>query len=216
MSEPPFLDVYTRLLARFGPQHWWPGDGPDEMIIGAILVQNTAWTHASKAIDQLKLHSAIDWPVLYATEVQVLAEWIRPAGYYNSKAKKLKAFATCVVETYAGQLNRLFDAPDEVLRNRLLAIWGIGPETADCIMLYAAERPVFVIDTYTRRLLTRHRWAAENEDYKALSRLFSLQLRGDTGLCNEFHALIVELGKRYCRATPMCDGCPLETFLPKE
>jgi len=215
-TDPPLQKVYDVLREQFGPQHWWPAERPDEVVIGAILVQNTAWANAVKAIDQLKQRAALDWRVLHETPADRLAEWIRPAGCYNRKARQLKTFAACLIKDHGGRLARLFDAPDEQLRERLLAIWGIGPETADCILLYAAGRPVFVVDTYTRRLMTRHNWAGADRAYEVLSRIFTLQLQGDAEQYGEFHALIVELGKQYCRAKPLCEACPLKQFLPKQ
>ena len=213
MSKPPLNEVYKTLLESWGPQHWWPGRTRFEVIVGAILTQNTAWTNVEKAIRRLRQEKALTPQRLHEVELDTLAEWIRPAGYFNVKARRLRAFTEALFEQFNGSLNQLFSLPQSELRVTLLEIKGIGKETADSIILYAANRPQFVIDAYTRRMLERHGWADARADYDELAELFVTQLPPDTTLYNEFHALIVNLGKEYCRPRPRCEDCPLRPFL---
>lgn len=214
MSTPPLHEIYQTLLTAWGPQHWWPGRTRFEIIVGAILTQNTAWTNVEKAIQRLRREKALTPQRLHEVKLETLAEWIRPAGYYNVKARRLRAFTATLFEDFEGKLNKLFALPQEELRATLLEIKGIGRETADSIILYAANRPQFVIDAYTRRILERHGWANAKADYDELAELFVSQLPPDITVYNEFHALIVNLGKDYCRPRPRCEDCPLRSFLP--
>lgn len=211
---PPLKPVFDRLLAAWGPQHWWPARTRVEICVGAILTQNTAWRQVELALANLRKAGALDPAVLHAASAAQVAEWIRPAGCPNVKAKRLKAFAATVAGPFAGRLGRLLALPIDRLRPTLLAIHGIGPETADCIVLYAARQPVFVIDAYTRRMLSRHGWAEPREAYDALADRFVRALGRDERLFNEYHALIVKLGKEHCGSRPRCAGCPLESLLP--
>ena len=188
--------LYQTLLEKYGPQGWWPARTRSEMIIGAILTQNTAWSNVEKAIFNLRKNSALNFQRLEKTPPTQLAEWIRPAGYFNQKAGYLIAFAQMLHRDFGGSLDRLFRLETPELRKKLLAVKGIGPETADCILLYAAKRPVFVVDAYTRRFLAAHGYKTEAEaSYSEIATLFSAQLPADVRLFNEYHALIVRWGK---------------------
>lgn len=203
-------DIYTRLEQHFGAQHWWPGDSDFEIIVGAILTQNTAWTNVEKAIANLK-HARLLTPAAmhHATTAQ-LAQLIRPSGYFNLKAKKLKAFTRFLFAKYQGRLAHLFKLATPTLRAQLLDVYGIGAETADSIILYAARQPIFVIDAYTRRIFARLGLAHAEAPYDELQALFMAHLPRDVQLFNEYHALIVALGKNVCKKTlPRCAQCPL-------
>ena len=198
---------FDDLLRRYGPQRWWPADSPFEVLVGAVLTQNTAWTNVEKAVANLKRAKLLDPEKIRDVDLHRLAEVIRPSGYYRLKAKRLKA----AVEWW---LRRDPKAPLDVLRAQLLEVHGVGPETADSILLYALGLPSFVVDAYTRRVLTRHGLAAEDVDYDGMKRLFEGALAEDVALYNEFHALIVKVGKEHCGPTPRCAGCPLENKKP--
>jgi endonuclease-3 related protein len=180
-----------------------------EVVVGAILTQGTAWVNVERAITRLRAARALDMGRLHAMPRGRLAGLVRPAGYFRVKAGRLRAFVRHVMRRHDGRLRAFLRGPLPALRAELLSIPGIGPETADSILLYAAGRPVFVVDTYTRRILARHRIAARDVDYARLQRLFMANLPHDPALFNEFHALFVRLAKEHCRATPRCEGCPL-------
>jgi endonuclease III related protein len=203
------ISVYDRLYRAFGPQHWWPADSALEIIIGAILTQNTAWTNVEKAIANLKESAAIDIGQILHMTGDELAALIRPSGYYNQKAARLQDVLGYIDHNYGGDLDRLFDQPLAELREELLALKGIGPETADSIILYAALKPVFVVDTYTRRIFSRLGLVESDIDYEPLRAFFEDNLPPDLGLYNEYHGLIVRLGNRHCRKRPNCQGCPV-------
>ncbi len=204
--------AYSRLLAHFGPQGWWPGNTPFEIAVGAILTQNTNWANVEKAIANLKKAGVLFPRKLYALPEKKLAQLIRPSGYYNVKAKRLRAFLTLLCENYNASLKRLFRLPLAQLREELLSVKGIGEETADSIILYAAEKPTFVVDAYTRRILSRHGWCSPKAQYLEVKQIFESRLKPDVKLYNEFHALLVRLGKTLCRPrNPLCDQCPLRT-----
>lgn len=188
--------LYEQLYAQYGPQGWWPGQTRSEVIIGAILTQNTAWTNVEKAISNLRKNRTLTFQTLDKVPQTQLAEWIRPAGYFNQKAGYLKAFAQMLHRDFGGSLNRLSRLETPELRETLLAVKGIGPETADCILLYAAKRPVFVVDAYTRRFLAAHGYRKESEAaYGEIAAFCAAQLPEDVQLFNEYHALIVRRGK---------------------
>lgn len=208
------IDIYRRLLQRYGPQHWWPADGPFEVVIGAILTQSAAWTNVEQAISNLKGADALSAGALGDIPADRLAALIRPSGYYNAKALKLKAFVQRLREGYGGDLDRLFLLDTAALRRELLSIHGVGQETADSIMLYAARRPIFVIDAYTRRIVSRLGLAPSADSYAAFQALFSANLPADEGLFNEYHALLVRHGKQACRKVPRCSGCCLSQICP--
>jgi endonuclease-3 related protein len=212
---PNLLEVYERLLARFGPQHWWPGDSPFEIMVGAVLVQNTAWKNVERAIDNLREAGVMEPHALYALPAAELAELIRPAGYFQVKAKRLRNLLKFVADEYDGELNAMFRTDLAALREQLLGVHGIGPETADAILLYAGGLRTFVVDTYTHRILARHGWIGYDADYHQIKDYFESALPVDAKLYNEYHALVVRVGKEYCRKTnPKCNECPLIDVLP--
>ncbi len=203
------IKMYNTLYKVFGPQHWWPGDGAFEVAVGAILTQNTNWSNVEKAIDNLKSNGHLSARALHDMHVKKLAPLIRPAGYFNIKAKRLKAFIDFLMKHYRGSMKRMAREDIHVLRDRLLSINGIGPETADSILLYALDKPVFVVDAYTKRVLQRHGLVNEKATYHEVQELFHKNLPEDVGLFNEYHALFVRIGKEFCRPKPRCEECPL-------
>ncbi len=203
------LDIYQKMLRHFGPRSWWPGDTPFEVCIGAILTQNTAWSNVEKAIDNLKSASCLSPQKIMASDQEKLAELVRPSGYYNQKAKKLTTFVRFFADEYGLSFKRWREEPWDVSRKKLLCVNGIGPETADSILLYALEKPVFVVDAYTRRIFSRHGFFSENSSYDQMQNFFTRHLPKDTSLYNEFHAQIVYTGKTFCKTKPVCQGCPL-------
>jgi len=203
------MEMFDRMLHYFGPQHWWPGETELEMMAGAILTQNTSWKNVEKAINNLKDKDILNIESLHEITVHLLAEELRPAGYFNIKAVRLKNLINFITENYAGDMDLLLSEKTGALREGLISIKGVGPETADSILLYAAKRPVFVIDSYTYRILNRHGIVDDQIAYYDLQALFTDNLPGDAGLFNEFHALIVRTGKDFCRGKPLCDSCPL-------
>ncbi len=207
------MNYYAALNVRFGHRNWWPADSPFEVCVGAILTQNTAWKNVAKAIDNLKQASALDPLIIYRMPVEELAQLIRPAGYYNVKALRLRNFIDHIIEKHDGDLYSCFASPVESLREELLSIKGIGKETADSIVLYAAGKPIFVVDAYTKRVLGRHKIITEKADYDSIQRLFHTNLPMDEALFNDFHAQIVAVGHNYCKRRPVCEICPLERFL---
>jgi len=210
MTRETLTEIYQLLFERFGPQHWWPGQTQFEIITGAILTQNTNWTNVEKAIANLKSADLLGAESLRDIEVKELAELIRPAGYFNVKAKRLKSFVDWLFDNYAGKLTELQNVATGQLRTELLAIKGVGPETADSILLYAFDRPVFVVDAYTARVAVRHGLIEPEADYEQLRDLFQSNLPQDVQLFNEYHALLVRVGKEFCRPKARCAGCPLE------
>ena len=201
--------IFETLLACYGPQHWWPGETPFEVIVGAILTQNTTWNNAARAISALRAADKLSAAAIRDVSTDELAALIRPSGYFNAKARKLQAMAGFIGET-ADDLDARFSGDTRVLRRKLLAVHGVGPETADSILLYAAGRPVFVIDAYTMRIMGRL-GLAKNPDYDSLQRLFTGNLEPDPALFNEYHGLLVRLGKEVCRPTPRCPECCLNS-----
>jgi len=210
MVSERLTEIYQLLFQRFGPQHWWPGQTQFEIITGAILTQNTNWGNVEKAIVNLRAAELLTPKKLHDIKVSSLAELIRPAGYYNIKAKRLKNFANWLFENYNGQLKELEKADTERLRTELLAVKGIGRETADSILLYALNRCVFVVDAYTARVVFRHELIGPGAGYEEIRELFESNLPGETKLFNEYHALLVRVGKEFCRPKARCSGCPLE------
>lgn len=223
-------DVYRRLFHRYGPQGWWPGDGPFEVIVGAILTQSAAWSNVEKALANLKAAGVLSVEGIGGLDERELAKLLRPSGYFNQKARKLQAFVSMLEERWAGDLEALLATPVEAFRPLLLSVHGIGPETADSILLYAAGRPVFVIDAYTRRVFGRlglvpggdgaregarlRSAGGSTPGYEVWRRWFEGELPPDVALFNEYHALIVRLAKEHCRKTPICEGCPLYQVCP--
>jgi len=203
------INIYRRLMDRYGPQRWWPAQEPFEVIVGAILTQSAAWANVEKAITNLRTTGKLSAEMLRRLPDAELSKLIYPSGYYNVKARKLKAFADWLGENFNDDLNKLFLLDTEQLRPQLLAIYGIGEETADSIILYAGNKPVFVIDAYTRRVISRLGLAPDENSYSAYQALFMANLPADTRLFNEYHALLVRLAKEVCRARPLCRDCCL-------
>jgi endonuclease III related protein len=210
------LDIFNHLVDRFGPLNWWPADTPFEMCVGAILTQNTAWTNVEKAILALKQAGIMTPATLHGSDPEQLAQLIRPAGYFNVKSRRLKDFTTWLFLNHQGSLERMFTVDWQELRVELLRVRGIGPETADSILLYAGHKPSFVVDAYTRRLFQRLGLLPEEAGYDHTRALFMRALPEDVPLFNEYHAQIVEQCKRFCRARPLCDECPLASCCPSQ
>ena len=223
--------AYELMRERFGHQHWWPGETPFEVCVGAILTQNTAWSNVERAIANLKTARVLEPEKLFALPESKLAELIRPAGYFNIKARRLRSFLRVLVEQFGGDLNKLFAGETSVVRERLLAIHGVGPETADSMLLYAGGHHSFVIDAYTKRIFQRHGWqksgkrkaesGTNNEgSYDELKSLCESALNQKTGAARldhwqDYHAQLVMIGKHFCRTrAPRCDECPLKPLLP--
>lgn len=207
------LSIYRLLESHFGPTHWWPGDTPFEIATGAILTQNTAWTSVERAIANLKDAGLLDPHAILACEDETLHRALRPSGYFRVKTKRLRSFCRHLCDRYDGDMARMTRRPLAELRPELLGIAGIGPETADDILLYACDKPVFVVDAYTRRLLSRHGLCSPNIDYESLRALFESRLNADVAMFREYHGLIVYTGKDFCRTQPRCDACPLRKLL---
>jgi endonuclease-3 related protein len=209
------MAVYRALFKAYGAQHWWPAETPFEVMVGAVLTQNTAWSNVEKAVANLKQGRLLTPAGLDRAPESRLAALIRPSGYYNVKAKRLKNLAGFIRDRCSGSLRKMFSRDPGELRRGLLSVNGIGPETADSILLYAANMPFFVVDAYTKRVFSRHAFIAPDEDYDDVRDLFMDNLPADTRLYNEFHALIVRAGKEHCRKKiPLCNSCPLAPFLP--
>jgi endonuclease-3 related protein len=209
-----FDELYRRLVARRGHAAWWPAQTPFEICVGAILTQNTAWPNVEKALDVLRACGVLDYDSLAAMTAAEIAPLIRPSGCYNVKARRLRAFLDFLGREYGGRVEAMSAEEPWALRAKLLAVPGIGRETADCIVLYAAGRPLFVIDAYTRRVLGRLGLARGDEPYDTLQRLFMEALPADAALFNDFHAQIVLLAKDTCRARPLCGSCALAGLCP--
>jgi endonuclease-3 related protein len=210
-------EFYSTLYAHYGAQRWWPASSRFEVIVGAILTQNTNWKNVEKAIRNLKGAKLLNPKAIYSAANNDLAELallIRPAGYFNVKAKRLKNFLDSLFDDFGGSLTKLFNREQDELRRVLLKVNGIGPETADSIILYAAEKPAFVIDAYTHRILRRHGLSTKGASYHELQELFLSSLTPDVQMFNEYHALIVMIGKDFCKTrAPLCKECPLEPYL---
>jgi endonuclease-3 related protein len=203
------LDVYDRLYAHFGPQRWWPADTPFEVIIGAILTQNTAWSNVEKAVKNLKKNRLLFPNAFSQASHSKITRLIRPSGYYNVKARRIRNFLHFLNRSFGGDIKKMSSTMSRALRESLLEISGIGPETADSILLYAFDKPFFVIDAYTRRIFERHKLIRSGVSYEELQRFFMKNLPKSSKLYNEFHALIVRVGKEYCGKKPKCGLCPL-------
>ncbi len=208
-------EIYQTLLKHFGHRGWWPGNSAFEIVIGAILTQNTNWNNVEKAIQNLKAKGLLSYKALSMLPEERLAQLIRPSGYYNQKAKKIKAFLHFLRKEYRGSLKRMFAEETVGLREKLLGVKGIGAETADSILLYGGDHLSFVVDLYTYRVGTRHGWFPEEVDYEAMREYFSDRLEADLDLYKDFHAQIVAVGSHYCRKTPRCEECPLKEYLPE-
>lgn len=205
-------EIYRRLFATYGPQYWWPAEEPFEVMVGAILTQSAAWVNVEKAIANLKAAGALSPRALRQLSLTETATLIHPSGYYNAKARKLKALAWWLGETYHDDLKRMSETGTEKLRQELLAVYGVGPETADSIILYVVKQPIFVIDAYTRRIVSRIGLAPADDSYCAFQSLFMANLPQNASLFNEYHALLVCLGKNVCRTHPRCSDCCLRSL----
>ena len=214
LSGERLVEMFDLLLKGFGPQNWWPADTELEMMVGAVLTQNTNWKNVEKAIQNLKRKGMLSVDALHSLPTNEVAQEIRPAGYFNIKAKRLKNLIQFIMEQYEGTISLFLEEGTQSLREGLLSINGVGPETADSIVLYAARRPIFVIDTYTHRILSRHGMIDEEAGYYDLQELFMDHLPDNADLFGEFHALIVRVGKDCCRKKPLCNQCPLEKWGP--
>jgi len=237
------LKVYNKLYKSFGPQGWWPvtktDEGKDkearkpeyfplsykrdteeekfEICVGAILTQNTAWKNVEKALYNLNLNKALNINKVSSIKTEHLSELIRPSGYYNQKTIRLKIFASYIQNEYGGKIANFFNKKTDVLRKELLKIYGIGPETADSMLLYAANKPVFVVDAYSVRIGSRIGWFSSlrgrnQKNYENIQSCFYKALPRSLKIYNEFHALLVELGKNYCRKKPLCSNCPVKSL----
>lgn len=202
--------MYERLQEAYGPQSWWPGDGGFETIVGAILTQSAAWPNVERALQRLREAGALSPAAILGMDEPALSELIRPSGYFNAKARKLVAFCEMLRDDFSGDVSALLSLPADALRARLLDTYGIGPETADDIVLYAAAQPTFVIDAYTRRIFSRLGISPAREDYESWRSLFLTSLPANVALFNEYHALIVRHAKVSCAKRPVCAGCVLQ------
>jgi endonuclease-3 related protein len=214
-TEAGLRKVYDRLRAHFGPAGWWPGETPFEVCLGAILTQNTSWTNVERALDALRRRRLLSFAKLRGLSPSRLAPLIRSSGYYNVKARRVRAFLDFLGRDYGGRAEDLAGEQTQVLRAKLLAVDGIGPETADSIVLYAAGQPLFVVDAYTRRIFTRLGLLSGDESYDGIQRFFMDRLPPNVPLYNDFHAQVVRLGKDVCRPRPRCGGCPLHILCPR-
>ena len=203
------ITIYQKLLQAYGPRNWWPGETPFEVMVGAILTQNTSWRNVEKAILKLKEHGVLNPEGIHRIKKQQLASLIKSSGYYRIKADRLKSFINFLFEEYDGDLRRMRKERLEELRKKLLQIKGIGPETADSILLYGLKKPIFVVDAYTKRILSRHGIISEKASYGEVQGLFMDHLPHNEKLFNEYHALLVHLGKTLCKKVPKCDICPI-------
>jgi endonuclease III related protein len=209
------MRYYETMSSALGPMHWWPAKTPFEVIVGAILTQSTAWSNVERAIENLRAAGVLSPPAMQKIAPSRLALLVRPSGYFRQKAKKLKAFVRFLQSEYQGSLDDMFQTPTSELREKLLSVHGIGPETADSILLYAGDHPVFVVDAYTHRIFGRHELLSGKPEYEGVRALFESALPAQPSLLNEFHALIVNTGKNWCRKiAPRCADCPLRPLLP--
>jgi endonuclease-3 related protein len=203
------VKMYQKLYQTIGPRHWWPADSPFEVVVGAILTQNTSWKNVEKALGALKEKNILDPLQLYKVDEQYLATTITSSGFFNIKSKRIKSFINFLFEHYQGSLEKMFSEKLTLLREKLLAINGVGPETADSILLYAGGKPIFVVDAYTKRILLRHKVISPRACYSEIQELFMNNLKADVKMFNEYHALLVYIGKYYCKRVPQCRSCPL-------
>lgn len=207
------LALYDGLYKTFGPQHWWPARTKFEVIVGAILTQNTAWSNVEKAIANLAGERLLNPSSLKDIKKKRLASLIKPSGYYNRKADRLKSFLNFLYKKYDGSLKKMFFQEMQNLRRELLNVKGLGKETVDSILLYAGKKPIFVVDAYTKRILSRHNAISNSDDYDDIQRLFMDNLPHDESLFGEYHALLVKLAKDICKKMPRCERCPVRDIL---
>ncbi len=206
--------IYQKLFSFFGPQHWWPAKTKFEVIVGAMLVQNTNWVNTARAIKNLRDQKLLSIKKLKDIDINRLSSIIRPAGYFRLKAKRLKNFINFLFDEFDGSLGKMAREDDQVLRKKLLSINGVGPETADSILLYAFQKPFFVVDAYTRRIFSRHGLVESKANYDEIQNIFMKALKANSYFYNEYHALLVRLAKDFCRTKPQCSICPLCQIKP--
>src|ERR1700693_1311970 len=212
-AQPPLDEYFNSLFTALGPQHWCPGKTPFEVIIGAILTQNTSWKNVELALANLRAAGVFTSAKVEQVNPRRLQSLIRPAGYFRQKARALKAFVRFLRGAYRGSLKRMFTTPTIALREKLLKVWGLGPETADAILLYAGQHPVFVVDAYTKRIMARHGWVGEKAKHEEVRWMFERQSLGNVERFKEFHGLIVLVGKKWCRkSVASCEECPLGRY----
>jgi endonuclease-3 related protein len=204
------VEMYERLLRVLGPRDWWPAESLFEVIVGAILTQNTSWANVEKAIDNLKRAGILTPVGIKGVDYDELAQVIKPSGFYRLKASRLKRFIDFFYDEFDGDMSRMRSQDLGSMREKLLKVDGIGPETADSIILYALEKPIFVVDAYTKRIFSRHNLISDTWNYEEVQGMVMGELGRDVGMYNEFHALLVFSGKHWCRKIPRCAGCPLE------
>lgn len=209
LTQNDLKEIYQRLFKKFGPQHWWPGRTKFEIMVGAVLTQNTNWGNVEKAIMNLRQAGVLNLAAMHKLSTPQLARLIRPSGYFNIKAKRLKNLLDFIAGEYSGNLRKMQREPLLSLRRKLLSVNGIGPETADSILLYALDKSTFVVDAYTKRILYRHAMIAHKDDYHKVQKIFMNKFTDNIKLFNEYHALIVKVGKEFCRTKPLCELCPL-------
>lgn len=212
MVKPPLIKIYHTLMTAFGPRHWWPATTSEEVIFGAILTQNTTWKNAKRAIGELKNAGKLNFEAIKKMNEKKLGELVRPARFFNQKAKALQVFADYFGNKYNFNIKKMKNLPLAHLREELLSLYRIGPETADSILLYALEKPIFVIDAYTKRIFSQHGFMKLEDSYNAFQKFFMDNLPHDVQVYNEFHALIVHTGYLYCKPKPLCEECPLSHF----
>ena len=207
----PYEETFQLLFDHFGPQGWWPADTQIEIVVGAVLAQNTNWQNVEKALDNLRDNNLLNIEALVSIDIESLAGHIRPSGFFNVKAKRLKALLGMIEGEYSGDLEQLFTDELWAARENLLSVKGVGEETADSILLYGGKQPVFVVDSYCHRVFSRHNLLDEETDYQTIQQTFMVNLPEDAQLFNEYHALIVAVAKKYCKKKkPLCDLCPLK------
>jgi endonuclease III related protein len=213
-AQPPLDEYFNSLFTALGPQRWWPGKTKFEVILGTILTQNTSWKNVELALLKLRTAGVFTPSAVEKVHIRSLQALVRPSGYYRQKARALKAFVQFLRTGYRGSLKRMFATPTIELREKLLRVWGIGPETADAILLYAGQHPVFVVDAYTKRIMARHGWIADKAKYEEVRWMFERQFPGEVERFKEFHGLIVTVGKNWCRKqVAECEECPLGRYL---
>lgn len=209
------MNIYRKLYQAYGPRDWWPAETSFEVMVGAILTQNTSWRNVEKAIQKLKWKGVLNPEGIHDLKKSQLASLIKSSGYFRIKADRLKAFVNFLFEEFDGDLKRMGRERLGELREKLLGVKGIGPETADSILLYGLKKSIFVVDAYTKRILSRHKMILENTAYEEVQKLFMEHLPLDEKLFNEYHALLVHLGKTVCKKIPRCDICPIKSIAHK-
>jgi endonuclease III related protein len=211
VKENSYQEAYRLLFAHFGPQGWWPGETAFEVLVGAVLTQNTSWANVAGAIAALKKAGLLSFESLSRCSAEEIAPYIRASGYFNLKARRLRNLLDFIGDSYAGNLEQFLEDASAEKRDKLLSVKGIGPETADSILLYACGQPIFVVDMYTHRVFSRHNLLMEETDYHDMQQIFMGNLPHDVALFNEFHALIVRVASTYCKKNnPLCEQCPLQ------